>query len=47
MHNERGKILWIDDEIEHLKPHIIFLEEKGYKIIKHVHQLFVTPLDED
>jgi len=32
MHNERGKILWIDDEIEHLKPHILFLEEKGYKI---------------
>lgn len=32
MHNERGKILWIDDEIDHLKPHILFLEEKGYKI---------------
>ena len=32
MHNERGKILWIDDEIEHLKLHILFLEEKGYKI---------------
>ena len=32
MNNERGKILWIDDEIEHLKPHILFLEEKGYKI---------------
>ncbi len=32
MHNERGKILWIDDEIELLKPHILFLEEKGYKI---------------
>ena len=32
MHNNRGKILWIDDEIEHLKPHILFLEEKGYKI---------------
>ena len=32
MHNKRGKILWIDDEIELLKPHILFLEEKGYKI---------------
>ena len=32
MHNNRGKILWIDDEIEHLKPHILFLEEKGYEI---------------
>lgn len=25
-----AKILWIDDEIEMLKPHIIFLEAKGY-----------------
>ena len=32
MINARGNILWIDDEIEHLKPHILFLEEKGYKI---------------
>ena len=32
MNNIRGKILWIDDEIHHLKPHILFLEEKGYKI---------------
>ena len=28
----RGKILWIDDEIDHLKPHILFLQEKGYDI---------------
>lgn len=28
----KGKILWADDEIEHLKPHILFLEEKGYAI---------------
>jgi len=26
----RGKILWVDDEVDHLKPHILFLEEKGY-----------------
>ncbi|MFO7756251.1 MAG: bifunctional response regulator/alkaline phosphatase family protein [Bacteroidales bacterium] len=26
------KILWTDDEIEILKPHIIFLTEKGYEI---------------
>ena len=32
MISTRGNILWIDDEIEHLKPHILFLEEKGYKI---------------
>ena len=28
----KGKILWVDDEIELLRPHIIFLEEKGYDI---------------
>lgn len=28
----RGKILWIDDEIDHLKPHILALEEKGYGV---------------
>ncbi|QCX52295.1 bifunctional response regulator/alkaline phosphatase family protein [Elizabethkingia sp. JS20170427COW] len=26
------KILWIDDEIDLLKPHIVFLENKGYHI---------------
>lgn len=26
------KILWTDDEVEGLKPHIFFLEEKGYEI---------------
>lgn len=25
-------ILWADDEIEHLRPHILFLENKGFKI---------------
>ena len=30
---ENITILWADDEIDLLKPHIIFLEEKGYKII--------------
>ena len=28
----KGHIIWIDDEIHHLKPHILFLESKGYKI---------------
>jgi len=32
MDNSRGKILWIDDEINQLKPHILFLEERGYKV---------------
>lgn len=27
-------ILWVDDEIEALKPQIIFLENKGYKVSK-------------
>jgi len=28
------KILWIDDEIEMLKPHFIFLKQKGYEVIQ-------------
>ena len=28
------KILWADDEIDMLKPHIIFLESKNYKVTK-------------
>ncbi|MFK7786595.1 MAG: PglZ domain-containing protein [Crocinitomicaceae bacterium] len=27
------KILWADDEIELLKPHILFLESKGYSVV--------------
>ncbi len=27
------RILWTDDEIEYLKAHIIFLEEKGYELV--------------
>lgn len=30
--NNRGNILWVDDEIEHLKPHLLFLREKGFEI---------------
>jgi len=26
-------ILWADDEIDLLKPHILFLEEKGYEVV--------------
>ena len=26
------KILWADDEIEHLRAHILFLKEKGYEV---------------
>lgn len=30
--NSKGRILWIDDEIEHLKPHIILLKQRGYDV---------------
>lgn len=34
MEHAKGKILWIDDEIELLKPHIILLEQRGYEVSK-------------
>ena len=30
---EKITILWADDEIELLKPHILFLIEKGYEVV--------------
>ncbi|RPI00637.1 MAG: response regulator [Calditrichaeota bacterium] len=32
MTDEKQKILWVDDEIDLLRPHVIFLESKGYAI---------------
>lgn len=29
---QRSTILWADDEIELLKPYIVFLESKGYDV---------------
>ena len=29
---DKISILWVDDEIDLLKPHIIFLKEKGYDV---------------
>ena len=29
---EKVKILWVDDEIDLLKPHVMFLERKGYSL---------------
>jgi len=26
------KILWADDEIDHLKAHLLFLKERGYEV---------------
>ncbi len=28
----RGRILWADDEVDMLKPHVLFLEEQGYEV---------------
>ena len=33
MNVHKIKILWADDEIDLLKPHIIFLEQKGYEVV--------------
>lgn len=30
---DSARILWADDEIDLLKPHIIFLESKGYQVV--------------
>jgi CheY-like chemotaxis protein len=30
---EKVSILWADDEIDILKPHVIFLEQKGYEVV--------------
>jgi len=32
MNNEKKKILWVDDEIDLLRPHVLFLENKGYTV---------------
>ena len=33
MNEQIYKILWVDDEIDLLKPYILFLEEKNYTVI--------------
>ncbi|MCG8607000.1 bifunctional response regulator/alkaline phosphatase family protein [bacterium] len=30
--SNKGEILWVDDEIELLRSHIMFLEDRGYKV---------------
>jgi DNA-binding response OmpR family regulator len=32
MVGEKRKILWVDDEIELLKPHVIFLKDRGFNV---------------
>ena len=29
---DKIRILWADDEIDLLKPHLLFLQEKGYDV---------------
>ena len=29
----KDRLLWADDEIDLLMPHVLFLEEKGYEVI--------------
>lgn len=33
MATKKDRILWADDEIDLLKPHILFLQDKGYEIV--------------
>lgn len=33
MTDEPKKILWVDDEIDLLRPHVLFLENKGYNVV--------------
>lgn len=33
MQTKKERILWADDEIDMLKPYILFLEEKGYEVV--------------
>ena len=28
----KKSLLWVDDEVELLQPHVLFLEKKGYKL---------------
>lgn len=32
MPEDKGLILWVDDEIDLLRPHVLFLEAKGYSV---------------
>lgn len=41
------RILWADDEIDYLKPHLMFLEEKGYEITPVVSGVDVIDLMEE
>ena len=29
---KQQRLLWVDDEIELLRPYVLFLQEKGYEV---------------
>ena len=33
MNTKKDRVLWADDEIDLLKPHILFLQDKGYEVV--------------
>ena len=34
MATRKDRVLWADDEIDLLKPHMMFLREKGYEVTR-------------
>ena len=35
------QLLWVDDEIDLLKPHILFLQQKGYEHVRREQSLLL------
>ena len=40
--HQKGHILWADDEIDMLKAHIIYLEDKGYEVMESAFNMIET-----
>ena len=36
---KKDRVLWADDEIDLLKPHILFLQDKGYEVVPVVRKI--------
>jgi len=47
----RGRLLWLDDEIEHLEPHVQYLRQKGFSVETFTHPqqaleyIYMHPVD--
>ena len=39
---KKDRVLWADDEIDLLKPHILFLQDKGYEAVSYTHLTLPT-----